>query len=428
MSYQHTIGWKPVGLAGDIPKARSGHSIVSKNERSCYLFGGYDGTTCFNDVYILSLDDERFPGVWRKVITDFPNDPVVPSPRASHAACNCADLGMYICGGSGEEFGHSNTNDCFFFDYDENRWYDITNAGLEKVKRLEHNTQRRLRLASVDVEHTFEHDSQPAAGYGRACTFDAESLSIWIFGGTTGRNYSNDLWRFHLPSGRWSRLARSSGQNPSPRYTAKLGMCGGTIIVVGGGIPAQCFSSDPLEVFSFNTETSVWSKAALPVELPCPGSRFAHAVAQLDPRTMFVFGGSARRRPNSFDTLGSVLGGDIRAFIDSHMYDDAWVYDIPTNTWTQVAPAENSPCSLDFVAAAPLRGGRDVVIFGGFNKVQRNNDAARLRLRNEVPSLEAVCLKGLHELRIEDPERFPSEDELEGEFPSSMIRELFHVD
>lgn len=37
------------------PSKRSGHSMALR-ERELYIFGGYDGTDCLNDLYAFNLD------------------------------------------------------------------------------------------------------------------------------------------------------------------------------------------------------------------------------------------------------------------------------------------------------------------------------------------------------------------------------------
>ena len=48
--------WFLKPLKGEIFSPRSGHcSILSKNK--VYIFGGYDGIKCFNDLYSINMTD-----------------------------------------------------------------------------------------------------------------------------------------------------------------------------------------------------------------------------------------------------------------------------------------------------------------------------------------------------------------------------------
>lgn len=62
-------------------------------DRFLYVFGGFDGTSCFDDLYCLDLDGPT----WRKI--DAKGD--LPSGRASHSAVTDDFSGvMYIFGGT----------------------------------------------------------------------------------------------------------------------------------------------------------------------------------------------------------------------------------------------------------------------------------------------------------------------------------------
>lgn len=54
-SEQISYKWTRVEAKGDIPAPRSGHSAVQING-IMYIFGGFSGSACLNDLYALDLN------------------------------------------------------------------------------------------------------------------------------------------------------------------------------------------------------------------------------------------------------------------------------------------------------------------------------------------------------------------------------------
>lgn len=50
-----SLVWSKPKVSGSKPSARACHTM-SRVGRKLYMFGGYDGDKCFNDIDILDLD------------------------------------------------------------------------------------------------------------------------------------------------------------------------------------------------------------------------------------------------------------------------------------------------------------------------------------------------------------------------------------
>ncbi|RAH42082.1 putative cell polarity protein (Tea1) [Aspergillus brunneoviolaceus CBS 621.78] len=112
---------------GQIPPARTNHTIVSFNDR-LYLFGGTNGVQWFNDVWCY---DPRV-NAWSQLdCVGF-----IPTPREGHAAAIVNDV-MYIFGGRTDE--GIDLGDLAAFRITTRRWYSFQNMGPAPSPRSGHS-------------------------------------------------------------------------------------------------------------------------------------------------------------------------------------------------------------------------------------------------------------------------------------------------
>ncbi|GES62800.1 cell polarity protein [Aspergillus terreus] len=113
--------------AGQIPPARTNHTIVSFNDK-LYLFGGTNGVQWFNDVW--SYDPRA--NQWAQLdCVGF-----IPTPREGHAAALVNDV-MYIFGGRTDE--GMDLGDLAAFRISTRRWYSFQNMGPAPSPRSGHS-------------------------------------------------------------------------------------------------------------------------------------------------------------------------------------------------------------------------------------------------------------------------------------------------
>ncbi|KAE8146323.1 hypothetical protein BDV25DRAFT_162693, partial [Aspergillus avenaceus] len=112
---------------GQIPPARTNHSIVSFNDR-LYLFGGTNGLQWFNDVW--SYDPRT--NQW----TQLDCVGFIPTPREGHAAALVNDV-MYVFGGRTDE--GIDLGDLAAFRISTRRWYSFQNMGPAPSPRSGHS-------------------------------------------------------------------------------------------------------------------------------------------------------------------------------------------------------------------------------------------------------------------------------------------------
>ncbi|KAI6247775.1 Tip elongation aberrant protein 1 [Erysiphe necator] len=116
-------GGPPVG---QIPSARTNHSVVTYNEK-LYLFGGTNGLQWYNDVWCY----DPIPNSW--TLLDCIG--YIPVPREGHAAAIVDDV-MYVFGGRADD--GSDLGDLAAFRITSRRWYTFQNMGQSPSARSGH--------------------------------------------------------------------------------------------------------------------------------------------------------------------------------------------------------------------------------------------------------------------------------------------------
>ncbi|EDQ85615.1 uncharacterized protein MONBRDRAFT_29126 [Monosiga brevicollis MX1] len=125
------------------------------------------------------------------------------------------------------------------------------------------NNARDLHYIDVRVGewHTISHeiDQCPLARFGQSMVYDAAQECFWIFGGTQGTQFYNDLWRFDLATRTWEEIVQGPFDNwPTPRYRHQAVMHNHRMVVLGGGTPNPTPDKFMDTALVFNTRTRRW--------------------------------------------------------------------------------------------------------------------------------------------------------------------------
>lgn len=153
---------------GQVPPARTNHSIVTYNEK-LYLFGGTNGFQWFNDVWCY----DPIPNAW--MVLDCIG--YIPAPREGHAAAIVDDV-MYIFGGRTEE--GADLGDLAAFRISSRRWYTFQNMGPSPSPRSGHSMTAYGKQIVV------------LAGEPSTATREAGDLSLVYLLDTSKIRYPND--------------------------------------------------------------------------------------------------------------------------------------------------------------------------------------------------------------------------------------------
>ncbi|EQC41160.1 hypothetical protein SDRG_01138 [Saprolegnia diclina VS20] len=293
--------WATIDGDSAAPSPRSGHASVVANS-IMYVLGGYDQGQCFGDIYAYDLMRRE----WSKV--DWGGAANFAVGCASHATCVSADeTSIYVYGGSGPRWGAANRDKLLQFTLATQQWSVVSTAG-----------------------------TPPPPGYGQSMV--AIGSKLYLFGGTSGHDYYNDLYVFDATTFMWSRAA-VTGPKPSARYKHEAVVVGHDMYVVGGGLYGP--PKGPIDVFKFDTLTAQWAKIACVGDVP--PARLAHSVVlhidSLGQPALLLFGG--------------------RDFTEKRT-SGLWSLHLPTSTWTKMSEA---PDALVFHTAVMWQ--QRMIVFGG---------------------------------------------------------------
>lgn len=195
--------------AGQIPPARTNHTIVSFNDK-LFLFGGTNGVQWFNDVW--SYD--HIANSW----TEIDCVGFIPAPREGHASALVSDV-MYVFGGRTDE--GMDLGDLSAFRISTRRWYSFQNMGPAPSPRSGHSMTAFGKQIIV------------LAGEPSSAPRDPAELSMSYILDTSKIRYPNDsqaggrvpeaagrkasVERTGIVSGRTSREAQTAGPEQQTR-------------------------------------------------------------------------------------------------------------------------------------------------------------------------------------------------------------------
>ncbi|XP_005190212.1 kelch domain-containing protein 10 homolog isoform X2 [Musca domestica] len=366
---KHTYSFQPLRLipcqykahhdAGEFPIARSGHRIIA-SESHLYSLGGYnpnrtpnvtrfDACMLFQELWAFNFATGRW-----KLLLNAENSEM-PRELASNALVIYNNV-LISHGGTGYPFGETCSNDCYVYTTGEN----------PKVMLLK---------VTGDL---------PTAQYGPGIVIHNDYL--YTIGGTTGFDYSCDVYRLNLQTKVWENVyicRPEMRDDPEGRYRHEVVYDGHHIYVLGGGTSHTVY--DLQRIPAFNLETNRWDHfdtlpdrtVAINQDLGYPKARKCLSCVQ-----------------------HTTSNGDIEAFITGGLqgdfntyFDDIWKLNLRTKQWYKIHTAV-LPRPLYFHSAAHAGNGC-MYIFGGieYNEVQRD-----MRRRNHlfkmwmtIPKLSDIC-------------------------------------
>lgn len=262
---------------GQIPPARTNHTIVSFNDK-LYLFGGTNGVKWFNDVW--SYDPRA--NAW----TEMDCVGFIPTPREGHAAALVNDV-MYVFGGRTDE--GVDLGDLSAFRISTRRWYSFQNMGPAPSPRSGHSMTAFGKQIIVMAGEPSSAPRDPSE-LSMAYILDTSKIRYPNDSQTTdrgavsaARKTSND--RHGPPSGRTSREAQSATpdqlrRGPTPSRES--------LIQAAAGRPGEYGSNPNLGPGSRLPRASIAqapSGPPPPGQAPSPGPRANGPQPGMNPRS-----------------------------------------------------------------------------------------------------------------------------------------------
>lgn len=232
--------------------------------------------------------------------------------------------------------------------------------------------------------------THPSARQELAMVYDCVNKKILLFGGWDGTNYLDDTWTYDLTANTWAQKSLTT-KPPARRAHAMVSDCVNKVAILFGGVDSSGTFSD---TWAYNFNSGEWTNKNPSGSKP--SARHDHKMAFDSAHGVVVlFGGmgapssdtwtydysantwtnknpsgtkpSARYEHNMvYDNANCVVilfGGDE----DGQTYtfkSDTWVYDLDTNSWSQMNPSSHPSARRKHTMAFDSNSAA-VVLFGG---------------------------------------------------------------
>mmetsp|Transcript_4774 Transcript_4774/g.10128 ORF Transcript_4774/g.10128 Transcript_4774/m.10128 type:complete len:613 (+) Transcript_4774:1-1839(+) len=253
-----TNSWEEVKvLSEEKPGCRENNGVVIGDSSRVYLFGGYNGNSWLNDLWMFDIDTQRWTCIQES--SDFDESTSAlgrlvgqnsgPSRRFGYVSVVHNNKFVLFGGFDGTRW----LNDMFEFDLLTNTWKTILASGS---------------LPSV-----------------RSCpAWAKDDTHVYIHGGYDGVERKADFFACDLSTYTWSELP-CKGTPPSPRYFHSCCIHGNKLYTYGGYSGSERLA----DMFAYDFETNHWSEVDC-TNGECPSGR-SSLVAQVYQNSLYIFGG-----------------------------------------------------------------------------------------------------------------------------------------
>ncbi len=186
--------------------------------------------------------------------------------------------------------------------------------------------------------------TKPSARYRHSMVYHSINDKVILFGGSNGTS-NNETWTYDLGTNTWTNMAPST--KPSARYGHSMVYDSiNDKVILFGGLDGMIYSN---ETWAYDLNTNTWTNMTPSTK---PSARvFSSMVYDSINDKIILFGGSESGTPN----------------------DETWVYDLDTNTWTNMAPSPK-PSPRSSHSMAYDSNNNKVILFGGIYESDVNDE------------------------------------------------------
>jgi len=169
--------------------------------------------------------------------------------------------------------------------------------------------------------------------------YDSVGRQIFVFGGLDASGDRNDLWAYSVDHQQWTQI-NPSGTPPNPRHghTATLDPVRRRIIVIAG--QGAGFFGD---VWAYDIRASAWTQLGGNSGGPSP--RYGHSSIYDAKRDRIVIS-------HGFTS-------------EQGRYDDTWAFDLVSNSWREISPANPRPLRRCLHHAVYVAQSDQMLLYGG---------------------------------------------------------------
>ena len=194
--------------------------------------------------------------------------------------------------GDSELLGSMNITECSVYDFDGNKlstktitpppaqttipsinigkyqtWYLYGIVGSTFNEDMFVTTHQTLQTKKISIAET----EKPQERIYPAICYDRYNGRIWLFGGTDGTRFYNDLWYYQISEGKWYKVHDNVDDSdnetyPAPRQKAGIAIVvnGDFLYLIGGYSDTQSFN----DFWQYNIKTGQWQKMYLSDNIP----------------------------------------------------------------------------------------------------------------------------------------------------------------
>ena len=271
--------WEEVQvLSAEKPGCRENNGVVIGDASRVYLFGGYNGNSWLNDLWMFDIETQRWTCIQE---SSDPNPPVADNAalgdlHAQGGMNHNENNNQILPRGSGgvvpsRRFGYvsvvHNNKFVLFGGFDGSRWLNDMYE-FDFLTKTWRQIQARGQLPSV-----------------RSCpAWAKDDTHVYIQGGYDGVERKADFFACDLATYTWIEMP-SRGTPPSPRYFHSCCLYGNKMYTYGGYSGSERLA----DMYAYDFETNVWSEVDCSSG-DCPSGR-SSLVAQAYGSCLYIFGG-----------------------------------------------------------------------------------------------------------------------------------------
>lgn len=299
-------------LISPFPRYRHAASSHANDKGEVFVMGGLHNTSVYGDTWILKPDVEgrQFQSFQVDIYDNS------PAPRVGHASTLCGNAYVIFGGDTVTNDAGEIDNDLYLFNMNSHAWTVPRPVGKKPSGRYGHSIGV-IAITNYDSKLYLYGGQLDDVVYNDLCVFNLSSFrrpdvhwewvapkdnirpppltnhsmdvydnKLWIFGGSTGKRLSNDLWSFDPQYERWDKI-KTLGAQPLPVEEHASVVYKDLLILYGG----KNSDGDAVnDLYILNLITKTWFK--LPTNFPLePQGKYGHTLSILKNDKLLILGG-----------------------------------------------------------------------------------------------------------------------------------------
>lgn len=300
-------------LISPFPRYRHAASSYANEKGEVFVMGGLHNTSVYGDTWILKPDSE-YRQFQSFQVDIYDNS---PAPRVGHASTLCGNAYVIFGGDTVTNEAGEIDNDLYLFNMNSHAWTVPKPTGKKPSGRYGH-TIGVIAITNFDSKLYLYGGQLDDVVYNDLCVFNLSSFrrpdvhwewvhpsdnirpppltnhsmdvydnKLWIFGGSTGKRLSSDLWCFDPQLERWDKIKTLGQQQPEPVEEHASVIYKDLMIVYGG---KNTDGEAVNDLFFLNLITKTWFK--FPTNFPLePQGKYGHTLSILKNDKLLILGG-----------------------------------------------------------------------------------------------------------------------------------------